>query len=249
MKKFLLLFTFCALIATQSFAEFEFNFNYNYSRPAGQMMQNIRGVHGLNMLVGYQLKKLPLTIGVDVGYGGYGYQTQRQAYTFDDGSITETNVNVSNNIFNLMLNAKIHYPNETAVQPYVQFRGGLSSFYTTLVIEDPEDIDACRPLESTILKSSSNLAGSVGIGMKINLSKSSGKNHTFGIDIGSNYVAGGRVNYMSLNKSTTNIAPVGDVSAEFINTHHQVTHKHHVGYIYNTPIRFFDWHIGMYMQF
>jgi hypothetical protein len=249
MKKLLLLSVLSCFATLQTLAQIDLNIGYGYSRPSGQMSANIKGVHGLNMVVGYHLPKTPIMVGIELGLGGYGYQTQRQTYTFSDGTTTETNVNVSNNVFSLMLNSRIYYPTEAIVQPYLQFRGGLSNFYTSLTIEDPTDADACHPLESDILKSSSNIAGSVGIGARINLSKNSGSDTKFGIDISANYLNGGKVSYMSLNKATQKIAPVGEVSAEFVNTTNQVHHKHHVGYVYKTPIQLFDWRIGMFMQF
>jgi len=243
MKKTCFIFTLCVLASWQAVAQIEFDLNYCYSRPSGQMANNIKGVHGLNLGIGYKISKTPIAIGLDIGLGGYGYQTQRQTYTFANGSTTTTNVNVSNNMTNLMLKTRIYYPTKAWVQPYIQLRGGLSYFYTNLTIEDPQDVDDCHPLESTILRSSYNLAGSAGIGARIRVGE------RFAIDISSNYVAGGRVSYMSLNKATTTATPTGDVSAEFINTTNQVVHKHHVGYVYETPIRLFDWRIGMSMNF
>ena len=156
MKKFSLSCLFLVAIALPTQAQIELGIGYGYSRPSAQMAQNIRAVHQMNLSVGCHINGSPLVIGAEIGLGGYGYQSQRQTYTFSDGSTTETNVNVSNNTFNAMLFSRLYYPQASILQPYVQVRGGLSTFYTSLTIEDPQDVDDCHPLESDILKSSSN---------------------------------------------------------------------------------------------
>jgi Outer membrane protein beta-barrel domain len=234
-------------IALQSHAQVEFTTNYAYSRPMGQMLTNIKGIHGLNMGLAYHIPHTPVAVGVEVGFGGYGYQSERQTYTFTDGSTTETNVNVSNNTFNLMLNTRLYYPTESIFRPYLQLRGGLSNFYTSLVIEDPEDVDGCRPLESDILKSSATLAGGAGIGMRINLGGSGCTKYA--VDISSNYTTGGRVDYMNLKKATPTVKPVADVNADFMNLHNQVVHTHHVGYVYSSPLRLLDLRVGLSVVF
>lgn len=230
-------------------AQVEVNLGYVYARPSAQMTQHIKAVHGLNLSGGYRLPKTPFMVGLELNLGGYGYQSERQTYTFSDGSVTETNVNVSNNVFNLMLVSRLYYPNSSIVQPYIQMRGGMSNFYTSLTIEDPEDVDGCAPLESDILKSSTNLAGGLGVGTKVNIGRLFGAEDRFFLDISTNYTAGGQVSYMTLRKATPTIAPVGDVSADFINRHNQVVHKHHVGYVYRAPIRLFDWRLGLTFEF
>ncbi len=230
-------------------AQVELNMGYIYARPSEQMSQNFKGVHGFSLSGGYRIPKTPFMVGLDLNLGGYGRQSERQTYTFSDGSTTETNVNVSNNIFNLMLLGRIYYPNSSMIQPYIQLRGGISNFFTNLTIEDPEDVDGCAPLESDILKSSTNFAGGVGIGTKINLGKIFSSADRFSIDFSANYTTGGQVSYMSLKRSTPQASPSSEVSADFINRHNQVVHKHHVGYVYRTPIRLIDWRLGVSFEF
>jgi hypothetical protein len=246
MKKYLYSILF-ATLSLQGYAQIEFTTHYGFSRPMGQMLGNIKGIHSLNMGLAYHIPHTPVAFGLELGFGGYGYQSERQTYTFSDGSITETNVNVSNNTFNLMLNTRLYYPTEGIFRPYLQLRGGLSNFYTNLVIEDPEDIDGCRPLESDILKTSSTLAGGAGIGLRINLGGSGCTK--YGIDISSNYTTGGRVDYMNLKKATPNVNPVADVVANFENIHNRVVHTHHVGYVYSSPVRLLDFRVGLSVVF
>jgi hypothetical protein len=235
--------TLFVLIALSASAQIEFQMGYAYSRANGAMLRNLKNVHGAVFSLGYRAKKLPISYGVEIGIQGYGYQTERQFYTFDDGSVTETNVNVSNNIFSAVGYARLYYPNKSFLQPYLQVRGGLSNFYTSLVIEDPQDVDGCTPLESDILKSSSTLAGSVGIGTRIKLSE------RYGIDVGTSYTSGGKVDYMSLKASTQNAKPANHVVADFINHKTQVIHQHHVGYVYRSPVRLLDWRLTFFAQF
>ena len=94
---------FLVLLSLPATAQVELNLGYIYSRPSAQMTQHFKAVHGMTLSGGYRLHKIPLLVGLELNLGGYGYQSERQTYTFTDGSTTETNVNVSNNVFNLII--------------------------------------------------------------------------------------------------------------------------------------------------
>ena len=83
----------------------EFGSDFTLSQPLGTMANNMNNAFGLTFEVVRNFKT-PFSAGAEIGFGTYGYQTSRQQYAFDDGSATETNVNVSNNIFNIRVPLK-----------------------------------------------------------------------------------------------------------------------------------------------
>src|SRR5688500_10804798 len=78
----------------------EFASNLNLSTPVGIMSKSMNNAFGLSVEAIRQFKS-PFSAGLEVSFGNYGHQTTRQEYTFDDGSVTETDVNVRNNIFSV----------------------------------------------------------------------------------------------------------------------------------------------------
>jgi hypothetical protein len=255
MKKSILLFLlmmgmYCSLVYAQK-PRWEFNIAYEYSRPQGEMAVNIRRVHGAMMQGMFHFPKIPVAVGLELGFGGYGYQTQRQTYTFTDGSQTETNVNVSNNITNLMLVSQVSLLKPSMFNPYVQVRAGMSRYYTNLYIEDPNDVDDCHPLEQDILLSDRALTVGMGIGVKWDMSSVFKKitNNRIFLDLSTNYMLGPRVRYMNVNEPIKPDMTAEGVEAQFINNQSQVVHKHHVGYVYSSPIDMFNFRFGFSFRF
>ncbi len=75
----------------------------------------------------------------------------------------------------------------------------------------------------------------------------------FYIDLSSNILQGGRVNFMNEDPpqaagSHNMTTRVEEVTAPFINTQTQVVHAHHVGYLYNTFVQMMDVRLGMSMK-
>jgi hypothetical protein len=137
------------------------------------------------------------------------------------------------------------------VIPYIHLKGGVSRYFTTLRIDDPQDIDDCHPLESDILQGDVAFTGSAGFGARLDMGtmfKQMDKGRFF-IDFSTNYTFGSKVDYMSVHKPTENRIPVADVVGKFINTHHQVVHEHHVGYVYRSAIEMLDFRLGAAIRF
>ncbi|MCU0446318.1 MAG: hypothetical protein MUE85_15535 [Microscillaceae bacterium] len=255
MKKPILLFLFVfSLLSELAYAQkprWEFNVAYDYSRPQGEMAVNIRRIHGAALQGLFHFSKLPLSVGLELGFGGYGYQSQRQTYTFNDGSQTETDVNVSNNIGNILLVSQLNLLKPSMFNPYIQLRAGMTRYYTNLYIEDPQDVDNCHPLEQDILISDRALMASLGTGVKWDLSsvfKKIADNRVF-LDLGINYTLGPRVRYMNVNEPAHQEMNVEGYEAQFINNQTQIVHKHHVGYVYSSPIEMFNFRFGFSFQF
>ncbi|MEX2233375.1 MAG: hypothetical protein WD824_14525 [Cyclobacteriaceae bacterium] len=225
---------------------FEMGTDFNFSQPVGTMSRNMNNAFGLSLEAAKSFKT-PFSAGMELSFGNYGFQTTRQEYTFDDGSVTETNVNVSNNIFNLYLTGKHFLRNNKKVNPYLSAKAGWSWFTTKLAIEDPEDEYSCHPIESDILSRDNTYSFSGGAGVRIDFqtlfTKMESQHFYFDLSVHSTH--GGIVKYMNVKKNTSQPVPHQDVMVKFINTQTQVIHEHHVGYVYTSVLNMVEYRLGV----
>ena len=70
------------------------------------MKRDMSNAFGITFDMAKKLKTVPFTVGTELSLSNYGTQNSQQEYTFDDGTTTETNVHVNNNITNLRLTGK-----------------------------------------------------------------------------------------------------------------------------------------------
>jgi len=104
MKKYYLLF-FATLTCFIVNAQFKFASSYSLSIPQGEMGDNIRPVHSLNVSILSSIKGLcnRFMVGAEMGLGNYAYVTKEQDLRFSDGSGIRTDVIYSSNVFNAAL--------------------------------------------------------------------------------------------------------------------------------------------------
>ena len=220
---------------------------FNYSRPSGGMARNIEQGFGITLEGARVLRHAPFTVGVEFSYNAYGHEKTRQQYTFDDGSVTETNVIVMNAFSNLFLTGKFFLRNSKMINPYLSGKMGYSWYRTNLTIEDPEDIDGCQPLESDRLLTDGTFTASAGGGVRIDFSgifKKVRSNMLF-FDFSAHMTQGGNVEYMNVHKPTNHGNPERDVMARFINNRTQVIHEHHVGHVYSSDVEMMEYRFGI----
>lgn len=226
---------------------FELGTNMNLSQPMGIMARNMNNSFGLTLEAARKFKT-PFSAGIELAFGNYGHQTTRQQYAFDDGSVTETDVNVGNNITTLYLTGKHFLRQGKDINPYLSGKAGWTWFTTRLTIEDPEDESGCHPLESDILSRDNTYTFSGGAGVRIDLQtifKKSVEQRVF-LDVSIHGTHGGIVEYMNVeNHSHHSSAPAQDVIAKFINTQTQVVHEHHVGYVYSSVMNMVEYRLGV----
>ncbi|HTF28867.1 MAG TPA: outer membrane beta-barrel protein, partial [Flavitalea sp.] len=215
-KALLILFSVSQALCAQTF---ELGTDFNFSQPVGPMKKNMNNAFGLS-LDGALRFESPFSAGVEMSFGSYGHQTTRQQYRFDDGSVTETDVNVSNNILNLFLTGKHFLRKDKNINPYLSGKVGLTWFSTTLTIQDPEDESSCHPIESDILSRDNTYVFSGGAGVRIDFQtffpKVESKRYYFDLSVHS--TQGGIVKYMNVEKGSMQPMPDQDVMAKFINT-------------------------------
>lgn len=224
--------------------------NLTVSQPIGLMSANMDNAFGLSMELSREFKA-PFSAGLQLNFGNYGYETTRQQYTFDDGSTTETNVNVSNNIMSMLLTGKHFLRHGKKVNPYLSAKAGWSWFTTNLTIQDPEDIDGCHPMDSEILSRDNTYTFSGGAGLRVDVN-SFFKHSTEGrfyLDLSVHATHGGIVKYMNVDMKSGHHKPDQDVIAKFINIQTQIIHEHHVGYVYSSVLNMVEYRAGVIMRF
>jgi hypothetical protein len=224
----------------------ELGSDFNLAQPVGGMTRSMNNAFGMSFNISRNLKS-PFSLGAEMGFGSYGSETSRQAYTFDDGTVTETDVVVNNNIFNLQLTGKYFIRNNKKVNPYLSGKLGWTWYSTNLVIEDPEDEFSCHPIESDILFRDNTYTASAGAGVKIDFNAVFRKmeSQRFFIDASIHSVSGGTVRYMNSEKDPAQAMPDQDITAKFLNTQTEVIHEHHVGYVYTSLISMVEYRLGV----
>lgn len=250
MKRILLLLS--VLLASQIvFSQFAINGSYSMAIPRGKMNDYINLTHSFSGQGVYHLPALKQAwVGAQLGLGLYAHKRERQTYQFGNGSTTVTNVNFSSNVFNG--HAVIGYDllKEGKVVPYLTARAGITNFFTRIYIEDPHDIDGCRPLDSKNVFSDATFSAGAGIGFKLDgqkLFKSRG--NKWALDISVNYLAGGVLNYINV-RHLQNDAPVNDnpkqeFMVKFINISTNEIHEHKVAEVYTSKLKQLDIRAGV----
>ena len=239
---------FLLIPATISFGQgLEIGSNFVFTQPVSGMKKDMSNAFGMSIDIAKKLKASPFTIGTELVLCSYGTQTSRQEYTFDDGTSTETNVHVNNNITNLRLTGKYFLRNGKKFNPYVSGKAGWAWFTTRLTIDDPEDVDGCTPLENDVLQRDNTYSLSAGGGVRLDFSTifRNMPEQKFLFDFSAHAVQGGRVRYMNVNQDPQSMPAQSDVMAQFINTRTQVIHTHHVGYVYTNMLNMMEYRFGV----
>ena len=238
------------LSGVQAIAQsWEFGSDFNVAQPVGGMSKTMNNAIGITAILSRNFKT-PFSLGAEMGIGTYGTGRTRQQYTFDDGTTTETNVVVSNDILNFAITGKYFFRNNKKINPYVSGKLGWTWFSTNLTIEDPEDEFSCTPLESEILSGDNTYMASGGAGVRFDFNtffKKMPARH-FYFDLSIHATQGGTVRYMNVEMDPNRPIPDKDVSAKFINSQTQVIHEHHVGYVYTSLLNLIEYRLGIICQ-
>jgi hypothetical protein len=248
MKRALLLLT--ALFSFQLlFAQIEITGGYSMGIPRGKMNDNINLTHTGTLQGIYRMPfNKQLWAGVQLGLGGYAYKTERQTYRFRDGSTTVTDVNFSSNVFNG--HGVIGFDltkSSSAVVPYITAKGGISNFYTRIFIEDPHDVDGCRPIENRNMFKDATFSYGAGLGARLDGKKFfKSRSDNWAIDVSVNYLTGGTLDYLNV-RHLQSTAPVSDgkeFTVKFVNVTTNEIHEHKVAQVYTSKLQQVDVRVG-----
>ena len=248
MKRILLL-TPVLLFSQIAFSQFEITAGYSMAIPRGKMNEYINLAHSLTVQGNYRMPfAKQLWAGAQLGYGVYATKAERQTYSFSNGSVTETNVNFSSNIFNGHAVIGYDFIKTGKIVPYITAKAGISNFFTRVYIEDPHDPDGCRPLENKNLFGDVTFSGGAGIGARLDGEKMfKSRRNNWAIDISVNYLTGGTLDYLNV-RHLHNDVPTTDVKKEFlvkfVNVSTNEIHEHRVAEVYTSKLKQLDIRVG-----
>jgi hypothetical protein len=94
-------------------------------RPIGGMAHNIDQGFGITLEGAWLPKSSPFSVGAEFAYNAYGQETTRQQFEFDDGTVTDTDVVVTNAFSNLFLTGKFFLRKEKTSEPIPQCKAGV----------------------------------------------------------------------------------------------------------------------------
>jgi hypothetical protein len=254
MKKMLviLLALTCYTVQAQRWGK-ELSLGYVNANPTGSMGEIIQRGHGILINYAFVTPNQRYSFGIDLSYAQYGRDKSTQAYTMDDGTVAPMDIIVTNSFADFMAYSRLYLSTKGAVRPFLVGKLGYTKFSTNLDIYDPDDGDHCEPVDNEVLYNDGTVKGVLGAGVKFDVGKIFNifKSNLFYIDCSINYAQGGSVRYMNADAPPHHPAPNDAVhlTADFINTQTQVVHKHHVGYLYENPVRMTELRFAMQFNF
>jgi hypothetical protein len=245
-------------------AQFSASSSYNLSIPRKEMAENINPVHAFYISGEYALanKLSGVYVGLTTGLGTYANLTKETTFSFGNGNPTATDVHYTSNVFSSSANIKLDLIKRFLITPYAKVEGGFQKFYSTIRIDDPNDIDNCKPLERrSILKDVAAFYGA-GAGVKIDMnifSNNFSKNEQF-IDISFTTIRGGKLDYINTRELKDshehNNDPQPDISGngkplnvKFINITSNIIHEHKVAQVYTSQLRLMDIRVSYRISF
>jgi hypothetical protein len=231
----------------------ELALGYVNANPTGSMGEIIDRGHGIFLNYAFVTPNQRYSFGIDLAYAQYGRDKSQQEYTMDDGTVAPMDIIVTNSFADFMVYSRLYLATKGAVRPFLVGKLGYTKFSTALDIYDPDDKDQCEPVENDVLYKDGTIKGVIGAGAKFDIGKIFNilKPNMFYVDCSINYGEGGSVRYMNADAPPHQPAPndAVHVTADFINTQTQIVHKHHVGYLYENPVRMTELRFAIHFNF
>jgi len=255
MKPFYL---FTVFIATSicTAAQIKGGFSYSLSLPLHEMKQNIKPVHSMNFSVMSHVKGLSkLSLGIETGLGQYASFTKDQDIRFPDGSGINTKVSYSSNVATAGVLTRFTLFKEAKLNPYLAGKLGYASFFSKVIVADPEHDDDCKPLDKKTPIHDHSFFASYGAGVQIDVS-SKKKTKNAWIDISVSQLHGPKLDYINIKDIKDHVqndpnspAPPSNktvpLSIRFVNVSTQTIHEHQLAEVYNSPLRLLEIKVGV----
>ncbi len=268
MKRYLLSLFIVTPLLTQ--AQFETKMSYVFNSPQNFMRSSLDIASGFAMEMYGSVKKTNYYTGISFNVGVYSYHTEPIAFETADGSIINTNLNITNSFNSWSIYHKYRFSKfeeNGRLIPFIDGRTGWSFFRTSLFIEDPNDTDNCHPLEQSIMQKDNawTVYGGAGFDLLLTGIFNPERHATcgcpksyFSFSVGFNY--GGKVSYMNVDKEGSNTSATHNHEAmtdgdkkeyytSWVNNQTEVVHQHHTGYLYTSPIRMLEIKTGFIIRF
>ncbi|HLG41178.1 MAG TPA: hypothetical protein VI461_15965 [Chitinophagaceae bacterium] len=228
--------------------------HYNLGLPRHDMEKNIQPDHGLQAGLMYQLpgKMKQLLVGIELGLGAYASKRIEQTFQFDNNTASVVPVNYNSNTFNANIQTRLNLlSDKNFIVPYISAKGGLYNFFSTIVVEDPDDPDGCHALERKNIMNDKTLYWSAGAGFQVDpalFNKRKEKGNVL-IDISVNTVRGGSLNYVNtkhlIDAQTMNDPEGKPLQVHFVNASTQAIHEHTVAQVFTSPLRLLEIRAGV----
>ena len=234
--------------------QFKLTTGYSLGLPRQDLNNNIQPVHSMQTGLLYQfpgeLKRL--SVGFDIGIGMYAHQTIDQTFQFDNNTAAVLPVDYSSNTFNANIQARFNLLSDKYfIIPYINAKGGLYNFYSSIYIGDPDDADGCRALEQENIMNDKTMYWSAGGGLQINPTIFSKNKHSSRvmIDISANTIQGGEISYINtkhlMDAPATSDPDGKPLNVRFINASTQSIHEHKVAQVYTSPLKMLEFKAGI----
>ena len=164
-------------------------------------------------------------------------------------------VNYNSNTFNVNLQGRLNLLSDKyLVVPYINAKGGLYNFFSTINIEDPTDADGCHALVQKTIINDKTFYWSAGGGLQIDpviFSKKDRRGNVL-IDISANTIHGGTMDYINtrhLTDAQTLTDPGGKpLQVKFINASTQAIHEHTVAQVFTSSLRLLEFRAGIIVK-
>lgn len=230
--------------------------NYSLAVPQQQMAKNIQPAHSVGVGVMYQLKHVKqLSVGVELGVGSYANKQINQTFQFANNAASVVPVTYSSNTFNANVQTRLNLLNvKDLIVPYINAKGGLYNFFSTISVEDPHDASGCSALQQKTIMNDKTMYWSAGGGLQIDpaiFSKNKKKGNIL-IDISANAIRGGTLDYINtkhlIDAQTVNDPAGKPLQVKFINASTQQIHEHTVAQVYTSALRLVEFRAGVVVK-
>lgn len=252
--KFISTLLFGFLFFSANSQQWRFTSSYSLGLPRQEMSKNIQPAHSLQTGILYQLpgELKRLSGGIEFGIGIYAHERIDQTFQFDNNTSTVLPVDYSSNVFNANLQARFDLlSDKNFIIPYINAKGGLYNFYSSIYIGDPEDDGGCHALEQENIINDKTMYWSAGGGLQINptiFSKNKRSTKVL-IDISANIIRGGDIDYINtkhlMDAQTMNDPDGKPMEVQFINVSTQSIHEHTVAQVYTSHLRMLELRAGI----
>ena len=252
--RFIFTFLFGFLFFSANSQQWKFISSYSLGIPRQEMGKNIQPAHSMQTGVLYQFpgELRRLSVGLEFGIGIYAHETIDQTFQFDNNTSTVLPVDYSSNVFNTNLQARFNLlSDKNFIIPYINAKGGLYNFYSSIYIGDPEDAGGCHALEQENIINDKTMYWSAGGGLQINPTIFSKNKHgsRVMIDISANTIRGGTLSYINtkhlMDPSGITDPDAKPLDVEFINVSTQAIHEHTVAQVYTSALRMLEFRAGV----
>ena len=214
---------------------------YELGLPMSSMKTGMSPVHSISVSSSLPLSFITpnLQMGVDLAYGLYGSKRFGINYRHN-GNYINTAVQYNSDIAQAGIHANYLFLSNKKIQPYVSAKLGYAELSGSFMVEDPFDIDACRPLESETFHTDGTLYWGYGLGFRWNVGTNSNKTRNF-IDFSITQTRGNNVDYVNTNHLHDHSAPPTPtdnskpINVVFVNASNQNLHQHRIAELYNNP--------------